>query len=254
MGSALEKAITLLEAVVSSPRTLGLSDLAGQAGLSRQTAHRVLRQLEASGLLQHEPVRDHYLVGHRLKQLSLQALSASQRTGASHEVLRKLVARIGETCNVGILDDRDVVYLDRVECDWPLRLQLQPGSRLPAHCSAIGKLLLAYMAPRARRRLLGGTPLESYTPHTVTDPERLEEQMEAIREQAVSINVQEYMLGLLGIAVPIRDSGDRVVAALAVHAPQARMDETQARSHLPDLRAAAAELGRALESNVGDDL
>ena len=136
-----------------------------------------------------------------------------------------MVARIGETCNVGVLDDRDVICLDRVECDWPLRLQLQPGSRLPAHWSAIGKLLLAYMAPKARRRLLGRAPLESYTPHTVTDPHRLEEQMESIREQAVSIDDQEYLLGLCGSAVPIRDSGDRVVAALAVQGPQARMDE-----------------------------
>jgi hypothetical protein len=117
----------------------------------------VLRQLEANGLLLHEPVREHYLVGHRLKRLSLSALSASQRTGAAHQVLRKLVSQIDETCNVGILEDREVVYLDRVECDWPLRPQLQPGSR-PAHCSAIGKLLLAYMTgfgSLARENTLG---------------------------------------------------------------------------------------------------
>lgn len=253
MGSALEKAVAVLEAVVGHPRSLSLSDLAQQTGMSRQSAHRVVRQLEESGLLQHEPLDDRYLVGERLKQLSLTALAASQRHGAAHTVLRDLVSRIGETCNLGMLDGLDVIYLDRVECDWPLRLQLQPGSRLPAYCSAIGKLLLAFMAPKPRARLLRAAPLERYTPRTIVDPEHLERNLEEIREEGVSVNNQEYMVGLLGVAVPVRDRGGRVVAALAFHAPEARMNEAQARAHLPELRAAAEKLGQALELNLADD-
>ncbi len=253
MASALQKAVAVLEAVISNPRRLGLSELAQKTGLSRQSAHRVVRQLEESGLLFHEPLRDHYLVGHRLKQLSLTALMSAQRMGSAHEVLRSLVARIGETCNVGMLDGGEVVYLDRVECDWPLRLQLQPGSRLPAHCSAIGKLMLAQLPDKTRHRLLSAAPLKQYTPHTITDAARLEESLAAIRREDVCINNQEYMIGLLGIAVPIRDSAQRVVAALAVHAPEARMNEAQARAHLPELRSVAEALGHALESDLEED-
>jgi IclR family acetate operon transcriptional repressor len=251
-GSALQKAVAVLEAVVDSPRTLSLSDLADQTGLSRQSAHRVVRQLEENGLLLHEPLGERYLVGQRLKRLSLSALAAAQRTGASHQILEDLVDQIGESCNIGVLDGRDVVYLDRVECDWPLRLQLQSGSRLPAHASAIGKLLLAYLPSKTRNRLITGAPLSVYTPHTITDPARLEAALRAVREEEVAVNDQEYTLGLLGIAVPIRDSRRRVVAALAFHAPTARVDEDRARVHIPALRAAAERLGRSLEANGAD--
>ena len=253
MASALQKAVAVLEAVISKPRRRSLSELAQETGLSRQSAHRVVRQLEESGLLFHEPIGDQYLVGHRLKQLSLTALMAAQRMGGAQEVLRSLVARIGETCNVGVLDGGEVIYLDRVECDWPLRLQLQPGSRLPAHCSAIGKLMLAHLPDKTRRRLLTLAPLKQYTPRTITDAARLEQSFAAIRREDVCVNNQEYMIGLLGIAVPIRDSAQRVVAALAVHAPEARMNEAQARAHLPALRSAAEALGRALDSDLAED-
>lgn len=202
-------------------------------------------------MVQHEPLHDSYLVGHRFKQLSLAALSAAQRSGAGHEVLADLVSRVGESCNLGVLDGREVVYIDRVECDWPLRLQLQPGSRLPAHCSAMGKLLLAFLEPEVCDRLLGAAPLMRHTANTETDPKRLRRELERIRSEEVSINDQEYMAGLLGIAVPIRDGQGRVSAGLAVHAPVARMNRAQAIGHLPALRAAAAKLGDILEQEFG---
>jgi len=247
MGSALQKAIAVLEAAVTGPRNLRLTELARETGLSRQSAHRILRQLEESGMVQHEPLHDSYLVGHRLKQLSLSALAAAQRSGAGHEILSDLVSRIGESCNLGMLDGREVVYVDRVECDWPLRLQLQPGSRLPAHCSAMGKLLLAFLEPEMCDRLLGAAPLTRHTANTETDPKRLRRQLDRICSEEVSINDQEYMAGLLGIAVPIRDGQGQVVAGLAVHAPVARMNKTQAIGHLPELRAAASKLGHNLD-------
>jgi DNA-binding IclR family transcriptional regulator len=251
MSSALEKAVAVLEAVVERDSRFGLSEVARHTGLSRQAAHRVMRQLTDSGLLTHDPFGERYLVGHRLKRLSLSALTAAQRGSAAHEVLRSLVSRLGETCNVGMLDGLEVVYVDRVECDWPLRLQLQPGSRLPAHCSAIGKLLLAYLPAKSRRRLLASASLKRYTPHTVTDPARLEQELASIRAEGLATNDQEYMVGLLGIAVPIRDNVGEVAAALAVHAPLARMGEAEARAHLPELREAAEALCRAFDSDGG---
>lgn len=251
MGSAVQKAIAVLEAAVAGPRNLRLTELARETGLSRQSAHRILRQLEESGMVRHEPLHDSYLVGHRLKRLSLAALSAAQRSGAGHEILADLVSRVGESCNLGMLDGREVVYVDRVECDWPLRLQLQPGSRLPAHCSAIGKLLLAFLEPEVCGRLLGAASLTRHTANTETDLMRLRRELDRIRSEEVSINDQEYMVGLLGIAVPIRNDQGRVIAALAVHAPVARMNKTQANGHLPELRAAAAKLGRVLEIEFG---
>lgn len=248
--SALQKAFAALETIVNGSRPLGLSEIAARIGLSRQAAYRVLGQLEENGLIRREPVREGYLVGARLVGLSLAAVASAHRTGAAHLVLEGLAARVKETCNVGILDGREAVYIDRVECDWPLRLQLQQGSRVPSHCSAIGKLLLAYAPARVRRRILGVAPLTRYTEHTITDPDQLEPRLAAIRAEEVCLNDQEFTLGILGIAVPIRTGDGKVVAALAVHAPEARMNEAKARSHLPEMRAAAAELGRLFDEDL----
>ena len=83
--------------------------------------------------------------------------------------MTELVETIGETCNIGILDNNDVLYLERVECAWPLRMQLQPGSRVPPHCTGIGKMLLASLESRARKRLVSNLPLKRYTEKTITD-------------------------------------------------------------------------------------
>ena len=247
MSSALEKSIQVLETVARDGHGQGLSDLAREVGLSRQAVHRILGQLESAGLLQRAPRGSKPIIGQRLKQLSLACLTAAQATAASHEILEGLVGRLGETCNVGMLDGLEVVYLDRVECDWPLRLQLQPGSRVPAHCSAIGKILLAYLPESRRARLLRANPLRRYTAYTVTDSDRLEEDFAKIRQDKLCLNNQEYALGLLGLGVPVFSAGDAVVAALAVHAPTARMDELAARSYLPALRQAAEDLAGAFK-------
>lgn len=250
-GSALAKSMAVLELVVESRRPMGLVELTERLGLPKPTVHRIARQLENEGLLQREPERDRYGVGPRLGTLAVNAIRAAVETGAVHAILETLVARIGETCNIGILDRTQVVYVDRVECDWPLRLQLQPNSRLPAHCTANGKLLLASLEERSRRRLIAGLNLERFTPNTITDPARLEKACREIREQDFAANDQEFHLGLIGLAVPIRDALGHVIAGLALHSPLQRLDLEGARRHLPALREAAARMGDALTGGDG---
>lgn len=244
-GSALDKALAVLEAVIAQPRPVGLPDLTAELGLPRQTVHRVVQQLEGNGLLQRDPARDRYAVGPRLTRLALGAINASHQNGPMRAVLQDLVAEIGETCNVGMLDGHQVLYIDRVECDWPLRVQLQAGSHVPAHCTAIGKLLLAHLPVRARRRILEVAPLARFTEQTVTNPQAFEGALAEIRAQGYSANNQEYNLGMIALAVPVRDADGRVVAALAVHAPAARLSLDGALAHLPALEAAAARLAQA---------
>ena len=239
-----------LEAIAQGTKPLGLSEVAARIGLSRQAAFRVLNQLEENGLICRLPARDGYLVGARLVRLSMAATASAHRFGEGHLVLEGLAQRVGETCNVGVLDGREAIYVDRVECDWPLRLQLQQGSRVPSHCSAIGKLLLAHAPARLRRRVLTSAPLVRHTNRTITKPDVLESQFKRIRREGVCINDQEYTLGILGIAVPIRTADKAVVAALAIHAPEARMNEAMARGYLEEMRAAAGELGRLFDRDL----
>ena len=245
-GSALGKAVLVLDALLDTERPVGLADLAHETGLPRQTAYRIVRQLEREGLVGRTMAKDTFTAGPRLLRIGLGALAAATRSGPTRAVLRDLVASVGETCNIGVLDRDEVVYIDRVECDWPLRLQYGPGSRVPVHATAIGKLLLAHLPKRDRRRFLIAAPLEEFTDTTITDAQALEDEMRLIRKQGFSTSRQESIAGLLGLAVPVRDAGGRVVAGLAVHCPEARMSLAQAEAHLPALRAAADRLSREI--------
>jgi len=247
-GSALQKAFAVLEAISGESRPIGLAELAERLDMPKQTVHRVVRQLEDEGYLRREPLRERYVVGPKLNNLAVDTLSNSFQSAPFHNVLTRLVSTVGETCNVGMLNGPTVVYLDRVECNWPLRLQLAAGSRLPIHASAIGKLLLAFLPTRSRRRILSSADLQRYTINTLADPDVLEADCRTIRQQDYSVNDQEQHVGLLGLAVPIRTSDGRVIAGLALHCPLPRMDLPRAMSHLPDLRQAAAEIASLLEN------
>lgn len=254
-GSALAKSMAVLEIVVQEQRPIGLVELTERLGLAKPTVHRIVRQLEDEGLLRREPPRDRFSPGPRLRMLALDTVRATVATGAVHAILESLVARIDETCNIGVLDRTQVVYLDRVECDWPLRLQLRPNSRLPVHCTANGKLLLSMLEDRTRRRLIENLNLEKFTATTITDPGLLDEECRAIRKQDYATNDQEYHLGLIGLAVPVRDADGRTIAGLALHSPLQRMSLDDAQKHLPALREAAIRMGEALDSgeDAGDD-
>jgi DNA-binding IclR family transcriptional regulator len=138
------------------------------------------------------------------------------------------------------------VYLDRVESAWPLRMTLQPGSRVPLHCTASGKLLLALMPAARRDRLVERLPLTRYTDRTIVERDRLVAELEAIRRQRVATDDEEYLDGLVCAAVPVAKAGGRVVASVAVQAPRVRMPLDQALGHVPQLREAARALAATL--------
>lgn len=247
-GSALSKSMAVLDLVAAEGRPLGLVEVTERLGLAKPTAHRIMRQLEDEGLLKREPFRDRYSVGPRLCTLSINALTSAVQSGVVHAILADVVSRLGETCNIGMLDRAEVVYVDRVECDWPLRLQLSPNSRVPAHCTANGKLLLAFQSERTRTRLIESMPLVRFTENTITDPQHLLRECRKIRDNDYAINVQEYHLGLIGIAVPIRDADGCVIAGLAMHSPLPRMNIDAMRESLPVLREAAARMGLSMSN------
>lgn len=246
-GSALTKGMAVLDLVAAAGRPIGLVELTERLGLPKPTVHRIVRQLEDEGLIRREPLRDRYGVGPRLCRLSVSALRSSIGGGAVHAILEHAVGLIGETCNLGMLDRTEVVYVDRVECNWPLRLQLQPNSRLPVYATANGKLLLSFLPEPSRRRILSNVELTAFTPNTLTTIEQLEAEFARIRERDYSVNDQEFHLGLIGLAVPVRDSAGQVLAGLAVHAPLPRLDVESALRHLSALRDAAARIGDAME-------
>lgn len=242
--------IELLELLAQQGRPQSLAELQVLGRWTKPTLHRMLLQLETGGLLQREPDGRRYALAGRSLRLAEGLLTASAQQGVRHAVLKALVADIGESCNLTALSGAEVIYLDRVETAFPLRLELRPGTRVPLHCSASGKLFLAFAPARQRRTLLDGLALTRHTATTLTERRSLDAELERIRRDGHAVDDQEFVEGLNCVAVPVRESaagdGAPVRCAVALQAPAARLPLAQALTLLPRLREAAAALGRSL--------
>ncbi len=239
---AMGKAFTLLEHVARSPEPVTLSELVRLSGLTKPTAHRIVTTLADQGFIERDPVRRAYVEGPRLVRLALDALASSAPRNLRHAVLRSVSETAGETCNFGVLAGSEVIYLDRVEAKWPLGLRLEAGSRVPAHCTAIGKLLLALLPEEERARTLAVMPLARYTSRSITDAVRLEAHLASIREAGVGTDEQEFIDGVVCVSVPVVTGGGKVIGAIAISAPHARVDLAELRRHVPAMRKAATRL------------
>lgn len=241
------KLFDLLEILARESRPLTLAEAVTASGWPKPSVHRLLMQLESGGLLAREPDGRRYALAPRMLRLAEAALTGSTQQGVRHAVLRQLVAEIGESCNLTALSGVEVVYLDRIESAFPLQLHLRPGTRVPVHCSASGKLILAHMPPSQRASLLNGLPLETYTDTTLTSFEALNDEFLRIRKVGYAVDAQEFVDGLVCAAVPVfSPDGRSVRCAVALQAPVARMTLAQAIEKVPRLQEAAKALSRTL--------
>ena len=244
-GAALDKALLVLRAIIAQQRPVSLAVLVEALDLSKPTIHRILAQLEAADLIQRTPGTDRYSIGIGLNDLATTTLGSANQICSTRAVLQELVGVLHETCNIGLLDQHEVLYIDRVESDFPLRFTLTVGSRVPSHCTAIGKLLLALGADEATASLADRFPLPRFTENTIVDADKFEQEMVRIRERGYSTNDQEYLPGMVAVAVPVRDAHGRAVAAVAVHAPVIRLTLDAALDTIPALQRASERLAGA---------
>ena len=245
-SSSAERSLRLLALVAREGRVMSLAELAAGLDLPKATVHRMCTQLLASGFLARDLDQRSYSVGMALRQLAFDVLNHGVERGARHAVLDGLVREVGETCNFTTLDGAAVLYLDRVEAHWPLRLTLEVGSHVPLHCTASGKLFLASLPAARRDALLGALGLEALTRNSLTDVRALRAECDAIAARGYATDREEFMAGLIAVAVPVRDTSGTVRAAIAVHAPTARMSLEDALARLPALQAAAGRMAQYL--------
>ncbi|MYN13793.1 helix-turn-helix domain-containing protein [Pusillimonas sp. TS35] len=243
----------LLEVIAQKDQYFSLQGLVEELGLPKPTLHRMLQQLEGAGMIQRDGDGRQYSSGLRLRRMAENLLLNNTVHGARHSVLRQLVEEVGESCNITTCSGDEVLYLDRVETLAPLRFYLHPGSRVPLHCSASGKLFMAQMTPSQRRRLLTATTLSGYTDKTLTSAEAVEAEIEAVRRNGYGMDNEEFLPGLLCIAVAVPSTQGKSNMAVAIQAPIMRMPAEKARQHLPALRRAAQALARIEAGNYPPD-
>jgi DNA-binding IclR family transcriptional regulator len=176
--------------------------------------------------------------------LGLGALRRLDVRRAAHAYMQKLVDDLQETCTLGVFDRGQVLYVEVVHSNRSLTIAARVGRHLPAHCTASGKVLLAFLPPEDVEPVLSA-PLEAHTKKTITSPHRLREELEAIRERGYAIADEELEVGIWAISAPIRDIDRKVIAAMSLPVPSNRLD----RERIPEITQALLEATSAVSAD-----
>jgi DNA-binding IclR family transcriptional regulator len=239
--TVLGKAVAVLRAFSADDTTLSLAALTARTGLAKTSVHRLARDLVHHGLLDRDPLG--YRLSSGLFELGMRAAAERTLLELAMPFLQDLYERTRETVHLGVRDGHDVVYVAKIGGHRQARSPSRTGGRLPLHCTAIGKVLLAYAEPPVRRAVLRGE-LARRTPHTIVAPGLLRRQLAGVVEQGVAFEHEESAIGLVCLAAPVLTADDRIVAAVSVAGPVGRFAPPR---HTAAIRAAAAALGNVLD-------
>ena len=229
-SQSLERGLAILGCFTPSRPVLGIADIADDLGMSRSTTHRYVITLVALGYLEQGASRK-YRLGLRVTDLGMSALNSTGLREHAHPYLEELRQRTSYTVSLGVLDATDVLYVDRVRSyrrgQGTVDLNLHPGSRLPAYCTAMGKLLLANLPESEQRELIASMKLTKRGPNTITSKKVLREELDEIQAAGFAVNDQELTADLFSIAAPVRNEAREVVAAvnLTAHSSMISLEE-----------------------------
>lgn len=242
----LNRMLDLIEALASARRSLTVVEIGEALGVSRPQAHRIVAGLERSGVLARHPRSGRVIFGSRLARAVLRIGSMSSLQPIWHPVLRGVVDQVGETCNLIMFPRATPTYFDRVEANWPLSVRLQAGSEVPLHCTAGGKLYLANLPPRERELLLEHLPMPRRTANTINERHELCRDLQQAAVEGFASDNEEFIQGMIAVAVPVRSGAGVFLGALGMHAPGARHGPDGLQGFLPALRAGAGGLAAIL--------
>jgi IclR family pca regulon transcriptional regulator len=243
--TSLARGLHVIRAFAGVDRRLTIADVSRATGLTRAVVRRCLYTLRELGYAGTDGRA--YFLQPRILNLGYAYLSTAHVPIAAQPVLEEMSEQLGEATSVAVLDDGAVVYVARAATKRIMSVTLGVGSRLPAYCTALGRVLLAYMTDEQAATELGKIELVAHTKHTITSRRKLEETLLAVRADGYALNDQELEIGLRSIAVPVRNVVGTVVAAMNVSSQASRVSRREMLERcLPVLRAAAERLGSQL--------
>ena len=217
-SQSLERGLAILSSFSSGRQLIGTSEIARELGLTRSTAHRYIATLSRLGYLQQDGVTRRYGLGPRVLDLGFTAINSMELRHVAAPQLRRLCDETGHTVNMAILDETDIVYVERVRASRgrqnEIDLDLHVGSRLPAYCTSLGKVLLAYLPPERRDEILDAVLLARRGPNTITSRRELVAELERVRAAGMAVNNEELAYGLRSIAVHVLAASGEAAAWL----------------------------------------
>jgi DNA-binding IclR family transcriptional regulator len=240
------RTLLILETLASANEALSATELNQSIGLPKQTIHRLVSTLESEGFLIRDQGGKKLRPSRRLRDMATGLLNASQSHIIRHQILQRIAEETSETVNFVVSEVTGMNYLDRVETNWAFRIQLPIGSSVPFHCTASGKVFLSSLRKKDCKILVNSMRLDKYTDQTRTTAEELMADIKQCQKLGYAIDSEEFMVGMIAIAVPVLDAQGNFVGALATHGPSQRMSIEQAKERIPSLQKGANLLQKAL--------
>jgi IclR family acetate operon transcriptional repressor len=245
---SLIRALTLLNRIAeSSDDGATLTDLAQQVGLPASTAHRLLTTLEQERYIRFNNEGRLWSVGVQAFVVGCTFTKTRTLAGVARPHMRHLMEDGGETVNLAVEDEGEAVYLSQVECRQMMRAFARPGSRVPLHCSAVGKAILSGTSDKRLSKILHQRGMPRLTVKTITSPSALRADLERVRACGYAIDDEEHAVGLRCIAAPIFDETGDVVGAVSASGPMARIGDDR----MAQLGALVLEASRAISADMG---
>ncbi|HXW76442.1 MAG TPA: IclR family transcriptional regulator [Candidatus Eremiobacteraceae bacterium] len=243
---SVERTLDILESLVEFGSEVGLVEISQAVGLPLATVHRLLGTLIARGYVKQNHHNRKYSLGFRALQMGNDMRQRFSLRLEARPFLQRLVQRVGESANLAVLDDGEVVYIDQAQSSRILRMFTQVGNRLPAHSTGSGKAMLAFSPPEIVNGILRRLGMPARTAHTITDPDRFRAELTHIRDVGYALDDEEHEEGVRCLAVPVRDGSGQVVASLSVSGPVTRLNDQQIGDVVPELIDSGVKLSGRL--------
>ena len=220
---SIEKALNLLEFLSKNGNEIGIAEISEKMNMGLSTVHRILNTLKNRGYILQNQKTAKYRLGMKLFELGCEVRSTKNLIKTIRPYLRKLSKMTNETANLAILEDKEVVYLDTIESSETLRTEIIQGSRTPAHCTALGKTLLACLEDIDFEQLYGSDEnIISITPQSISSLEELKKELRIVQKQGYALDVEESIIGINCIGVPIFNVNQEAIAAISITGPASR--------------------------------
>lgn len=224
-NSSTVKVIRILEEVAKHEAGLGISELANKLDMNKSTVYRFVATLEEEGYLEQKHDTKSYKSGIKLFELASRIVNKMNWTKDIRPFLIDLKDRVHETVHLGIEDNGEVVYIDKVDGEQAIRMYSKIGKRAPLYCTGVGKAILAFLPSEKQEYILSNLHFERYTETTITDSAALAKELKKIRARGYSLDLQEHEMGVNCAAAPIFNHEGNMLGAISIAGPSSRVDE-----------------------------
>ena len=247
MSLTVDKALRILELLGNGE--LRLVDLSAKLGEHKSTVQRLLTTLQARGFVRQDEDSKRYSLGLKVLQLASATLADMDLREAAREPMQHLGDLTKETIHLSVFDEPHVVYIDKIESTFPIRMYSRVGARAESYCTGVGKALIAFLSDYEFERYLQRVSFTRFTPNTITNAKELRQEIARIRAQGYALDLQEHEEGVRCAAAPIFGLDGRVAGSISIAAPAFRKSEDDIRGLAPAVMAAARQISDNLGNN-----